>query len=103
MKKVFSVLLVLAIAISLVACGAKVEEKILGKWTFATQTIIFNADHTGELLMNGESRAVTWSFDEGSRQILVTMVESGMTDEGIYRESDDTINVDGAIFERAAS
>ena len=46
MKKAFSILLVLVMALSLCACGAKMEEAVVGEWTFSESKTYNGRDYT---------------------------------------------------------
>ena len=103
MKKIGCLVLVFVISFTLFACGAtKTENKIYGKWVWESQTLVLNEEYTGELIRNGVARPLTWKYDEASHLVVITLSDSGSTDEATYMEADDTLYIDGATFVRVS-
>lgn len=76
MKKIITLLLVAALALSLIACGAPEKEEdpnaikaedIVGTWVLGNNKHIFNADGTGTVtIMNGIQMSCDWTFKDGT-------------------------------------
>ena len=96
MKKFIVLLLVAALALSLIACGAPAEEKkdeikaedIVGTWVLGNVKQVFNADNTGVLTIgNGITMACDWTYKGngkfiagyamGEVEIMVSKKEDG--------------------------
>ena len=69
MKKVLSLILVLVLCLSIVACGnskTKAEKAIVGTWVCEEEEelkIVFNEDKTGILTDDGQEHDITWKYD----------------------------------------
>lgn len=99
MKKAISLILVLMLCLGLCACSGEaevepIEPKVVGNWSgesfYGTMELTLNADHTGELIQDDESQAITWLFDEASRLILIEM-ESMNRQAFTYVEADNSL------------
>ena len=96
MKRIISLILVLVLALSLVACGAPKEEApkitaedVAGNWVLGNVKQVFNADGTGVITMgNGITMACDWTYSNGKITIGYAMGE---------KEATITMNEDGTL------
>ena len=102
MKKIIALLLLTVICFSLVACGNKAEKELVGNWFCEEEnnTLVIEEDGTGTFTSDGSTCELTWTYDEASRLIILTLDNGSWTQECTYLEDSDTIYGDGLTFKR---
>lgn len=78
MKKLIALLLVAVTCLSLVACGGKIENKIVGEWKIddGPWTMTFNEDGTGE---DPDGESLTWEYNSETEKYDVEFLYYGAT------------------------
>ncbi len=102
MKKLISILLVLIMCLSLVACGEKGgANSVIGKWRYEKLQVdlVIKSDKTGSMTKGGDTIEFTWKFSSESNLLLLTSTD-GEIEEVNYFEDDDTLYADGWTFTR---
>ena len=105
MKKIFALLLVAVMCLSLVACGGgsgSAKKEIVGEWKIddGPWTLIFNEDGTGE---DPDGESLTWEYNSETEKYDVEFLYYGVTfNLTIFTNDDGTefISVKGVKYYR---
>lgn len=102
MKKLIALALIIAMCLSLVACGGEESTvPVVGHWRFEKTQIdlVIKSDKTGTLSKGDNMVEFTWKFSEESGLLLLTSSD-GEVEEVTYFKDDDTLYADSLTFTR---
>lgn len=102
MKKFFAMILLVALCLSLIACGEKSDNiPIIGKWYYEAEQVdlVIKDDKTGSMTKGDSVIEFTWKFSTESNLLLLTAT-NGEIEEVTYFKDDDTLYADGWTFTR---
>lgn len=118
MKRILSLILILAICLSMCACGnsttgsssetvtnKKKTIEVVGDWTATNETsrvyISLNEDYTGEMESEGIAFKFTWKYDKSTYDVTIDFEAVNMPGKLTYHPEDDTlIFLDGTVLSR---
>ena len=99
-KRILALALIVLMTLSLAACGASDEKKLIGKWNFDLNSLYsmmgISAEDAGayESLLEGVSATMEFTKDDKAIMVMTIMSET-TTEEGAYTIEDGKIIIDG--------
>ena len=99
-KRILALALIVLMTLSLAACGASDEKKLIGKWNFDLNSLYsmmgISAEDAGayESLLEGVSATMEFTKD-GKAIMVMTIMSETTTEEGAYTIEDGKIIIDG--------
>lgn len=99
-KRILALALIVLMTLSLAACGASDEKKLIGKWNFDLNSLYsmmgISAEDAGayESLLEGVSATMEFTKD-GKAIMVMTIMGETTTEEGAYTIEDGKIIIDG--------
>ena len=97
MKKIIAItslaLIVVMLAAALCACGSKVDNAIVGTWTYNGETFVFNSNGKGYISLGGDKEQFSYTANNGRVEMTYTFEGGSETEGGSYRIEGDRLYI----------